>query len=322
MRLLRARQPIEKVLADPDTPDALREQLDTVEQVRSYAAELGLDVGERYTSYVDWPGDRIVTIVVATRPGEVVPTGWSFPIVGRVPYKGFFDPERASAEAERLRERGRDVCQVPVPAYSTLGWFDDPVTGPMLRGGEGRTVETLIHELVHATVYVADDSNFNEGVASFVGEEGSVRFFAQAGRGHDAETARHRVEDWRRVRAEMMRLRARVGELYADDLDDAARAKRRTQLADQTREAVRALDLYQLDAAAAAETLRLNDACLALVGTYEADVDRYGQRLAELGGDLRAFVAMLREAAGSQDPRAVLSSSEPNSGTSPETSPR
>jgi predicted aminopeptidase len=314
MRLLSARQAIEDVLANPETPDALREQLDTVEQVRSYAAELGLDVGERYTSYVDWPGDRIVTIVVATRPGEVVPAGWSFPIVGRVPYKGFFDPERASAEAERLRERGRDVCEVPVPAYSTLGWFDDPVTGPMLRGGDGRTVQTLIHELVHATVYVADDSDFNEGVASFVGEEGSVRFFAKTGRDHDAEAARHRIEDWRRVRAEMMRLRARVGELYANepdanDQDDAARAERRTQLENDTREAVRGLDLHQLDATATAESLRLNDACLALVGTYEADVDRYGQRLAELGGDLRAFVAMLREAAGSPDPRAALSGS-------------
>ena len=123
--------------------------IDTQPEVE--AGRAGLDVGERYTSYVDWPGDRIVTIVVATKPGHVEPTGWRFPIVGRVPYKGFFDVEKADAEAEHQRSRGNDVCQVPVPAYSTLGWFDDPITAPMLRGGDEQTVETVLHELGYRT---------------------------------------------------------------------------------------------------------------------------------------------------------------------------
>ncbi len=306
MRLLRARQPIDAILAEASTPQVLRTQLNMIQEVRAYASDLGLDVGQRYTSYVDWPGDRVVTIVVATKPGSVEPTGWSFPIVGRVPYKGFFDVEGADAEAEYQRARGNDVCQVPVPAYSTLGWFDDPITAPMLRGGDEQTVETVLHELVHATVFVPDEADFNEGVARFVAEEASVRFLARAGRDGEAASARLRIEDWRRIRTETLQLRSRVAELYAQAPDDPARAARRGDLEQQTRDTVAALDLDTRDAARIAQGLRLNDACLGLVGTYEADVDRYGERLAELEGDLGAFVAAMRGAAETPDPRAGL----------------
>ena len=129
-------------------------------------------MNEQYTSYVEWPGDRVVTTVVATPPGSLEPRPFWFPIVGSVPYKGFFDPARAHEEAERLRAEGLDTCQVPVRAYSTLGWFEDPVTGPMLRGSEGALVETLLHELTHATVFVKSQADFNEGVASVRGRRG------------------------------------------------------------------------------------------------------------------------------------------------------
>ena len=197
-RLLHARRPIDEVLNDPSTADDLRQRLERVGQARNFAAELGLDVGDQYTSYVDWPGDRIVTTVVATRPGEVEPAGFWFPIVGRVPYKGYFDREKAEAEAKRLRERGLDVCELAVPAYSTLGWLDDPVTAPMLRRGEGPLVETILHELVHATVYVRNQPDFNEGVASFIGDEGSVRFYAATNGPEASRRERERIEeDWR-----------------------------------------------------------------------------------------------------------------------------
>ncbi len=104
IRLLRAREPIDALLADPDTPAELRERLSVVEEVRAYASGLGLEVDGNYTSYVPWPGDRVVTTVVATEPGSVEPAGFWFPLVGTLPYKGFFEPERAEAEAERLRE--------------------------------------------------------------------------------------------------------------------------------------------------------------------------------------------------------------------------
>ena len=167
-------------------------------------SDLGLEVDGQYTSYAAWPGDRVVTALVATRPGEVEPAGFWFPILGRLPYKGYFDPEKAGAEAARLRARGLDVCEVPVRAYSTLGWFDDPVTGPMLRSGDGRLVETILHELVHSTVYVRGHVDFDEGVASFIGEEASVRFYAQAGDPEQAARRRAGVEEGHRLDAHIL----------------------------------------------------------------------------------------------------------------------
>jgi predicted aminopeptidase len=305
-RLMRARRPIAEVLADPGTPAELRRQLEAVEGARAYARAIGLDVDQQYTSYVDWPGDRIVTTVVATRPGEVTPAGFWFPILGRLPYKGFFDPARAEAEAEQLRADGLDVCVVPVPAYSTLGWLEDPVTAPMLRRGEGETVETILHELVHATVYAKDHVDFNETVASFIGQEASVRFYAEADAFEAARTRRSAVEDDRALNAILMRLYERVEALYESAEPGPERDTARDRLASEAREEIAALPLREGDAEALAKAVQLNDACLALSGTYGADLDRYVAKLEALGGDLPAFIARLRAAGEAADPAAVL----------------
>jgi predicted aminopeptidase len=265
------------VIADPSTPPALRDRLAVVLDARRFAGELGLEVDGQFTSYVPWPGDRVVTTVVATRPGEVEPAGFRFPLVGRLPYKGFFDRDKAAAEAAHLRSQGLDVCEVGVPAYSTLGWLDDPVTGPLARSDEGPVVETILHELVHATVFVQGNAAFNEGVASFIGEEGSVRFYAEAGHSEQASTA------------------------PGDERDVARR-----ELEQRARRQIAELPLDTGEVGTAAESLRLNDACLAILGTYSADLERLAAKLDDLGGDLRAFVARVRAAAESPDPLAAV----------------
>jgi len=295
-------RPIARVLDDPATESELRDELARVEAVRSFAAGLGLQVGDQYRSYAAWPGDRVVTAVVATRPGEIEPAGFWFPWVGHVPYKGFFELASAEQEAVRLRSEGLDVCLVPIPAYSTLGWLADPVTTPMLEGGTGVMAETLIHELVHATVYVPSDADFDEGVATFIGEEGAVRFFE--GDPEAQARQRARVADERALARALSELRARIAALYADpDPGDGARAARRAALEMEARTALAALPHENAEWAAA---LPLNDACLALAGTYERDLDEYAALLAEHGGDLRAFVETVRAAARASDPRAAL----------------
>jgi predicted aminopeptidase len=305
MRLLSAREPIERVLADPETPEALRAELARVSRVREYAAGLGLRVGNRYTQYAPWPGDRIVTTVVATRPGEVEPAGFWFPIVGRVPYKGYFDLARADAESARLRERGLDVCEVPVPAYSTLGWFDDPVTGPMLRQPEGDLVEMLLHELVHATVFSASDADWNEGVASFVGEEARVRFYADSAGDDAAAAQRLRVEQRRAVRRVLLDARSAARRVYAAHPPGALRDAARADVDRSAREAVAALPLAETDAKALAARIRTNDACLALAATYSALTPCLSARLEALDGDLAQLVAALAAANEADDPRSA-----------------
>jgi predicted aminopeptidase len=305
-RLLLARRSLDTVLEDPTTAPDVRDHLLLVQEARQFARDLGLAVEGQYTSYADWPGDRVVTTVVATRPGELEPVGFRFPIVGRVPYKGFFDLDRAEQEAERLRSKGMDVCTVAVPAYSTLGWFDDPVTAPMLHLGEGGLVETVLHELVHATVFAASAARFNEGVATFVGEEASIRFF-EARDGVESESAvarRERVTDDRRVAAALLELRESIAEIYEEEAPGTQRRAARAELAKRARERIAALPLRRSDPSQVSARLRLGDACLALVGTYQADLPRYAERLDALEGDLAAFVAEARQAATRGDPGA------------------
>jgi len=305
-QLLWARRPIDAVVDDPSTTNELRERLERVLAVRAFADRLGLAVEDRYSHYAPWPGEQVVTTVVATRPGEVEAAGFWFPIVGRVPYKGYFDGEKARSEADRLRNSGLDVCTVPVRAYSTLGWFDDPVTGPMLRQPDGALVETLLHELVHATAFAASQPGFNEGVASFVGEEARVRFFEEAEGPVAARTQRDRVEEQRRIRAELLRLRREVEALYESSPPGPARDATRQTLEQETRNRVASLLLAAGSADDSAGRLRLNDACLALTATYAADTDCYAEVLQSRDGDLQGFVERLRSSVAAEDPRAAL----------------
>jgi len=313
-RMMRARVPIDSVIADEETPKDVREKLELVQSARGFAAELGLDVGDQYTSYVPWEGDRIITIVVATRPGEVEPAGYTFPIVGTVPYKGFFTPERAEAEASGQRERGRDVCVVGVDAYSTLGWLDDPVTGPMLRRGPGSLVDTIVHELVHATVYVSDEARFNEGVANFIGGEASAQFFAERGEMERAKQRRASIADKRRIGAVLAELRVEIKALYESQTPGPERAAARQALGDRARETLAALPLEIRDPARVASQSRLNDACLALSGTYSDDLDDYAALLSQSGGNLRAFVQRVLVAAEEDDPLDAIKGGQDSGG--------
>ncbi len=303
-RLLRARQPIDALLADPSVPPETRALLGLAGEARSFAERIGLDVGGQYTSFVEWPGDRVVTTIVVTRPGSVEPAGFWFPITGRVPYKGFFDREMAEREAARLRGDGLDVCETGVPAYSTLGWMDDPVTRPMLGHGEGFLAEVVLHELVHASIYAPGQPDWNEGVASFLGEEASVELFAETGR--DAARRRAQVEDDRAIDARLLQLREQVAALYASAAPGPARDAARRRLAEEARAALRALPLRVLDPAEVAAAARLNDACLALRGTYAAHLADFEALLEAQRGDLAGFVLRAREIGAAEDPLAAL----------------
>ena len=305
-RLLRARKPIESVLTDPETPREIREKLLLVLQVREFAIELGLDVGKQYTSFAEWPGDRVVTTVVATRPGTVTPAGFRFLLLGQLPYKGFFDRERASREAESLRADGLNVCEFGVSAYSTLGWMDDPITEPMLRQPSGQLAEVILHELVHATVYVKGHADFNESIASFIGEEGSVLFFESSLQPERAHRRRLEIEDNRRINAELLRFRDEVSALYESQDAGTGRDEIRQNLEERARKRIRNLPLGTRDPSELAGVLRMNDACLALTGTYASELERYVELFARLDGDLVALIARLEGVEDAEDPREAL----------------
>ena len=291
------REPIDEAIRDPRHPEDVRRLLGLVAEVREYAKVLGLDVGGQYTSYVDWPDDRIVTTLVRTRQGSLDSVPWWFPVVGHLPYKGYFDRERAEAAADELREDGEfEVCVSAVTAYSTLGWLNDPVTRPMLARGPASLVETLFHELVHATAFLPGYADFNEGVAQFIGQQATIEFFAglpkAAGEGAWPSAARVRsgITDRTLIAETTLDFREQLVELEGTP----DRAALRTAAEVEARAALAALPLSVIDAARVAEKSRLSDACLALRGTYLQDLPRHAEVFSALGGDLRQMIDRLR----------------------------
>jgi predicted aminopeptidase len=278
--------------------------LRTVIATRSFAGEIGLEVGGQYTSYVPWTGDRIITTLVVTEPGELDARPFVFPIVGSVPYKGFFDRSLAEDQAENFRDQGFDVCLTPITAYSTLGFFDDPVSAPMLRASQGRLVETLLHEFVHATFFVESEPGFNEGAALFIGQEASVLFFVEVP--EKAHRRRQEVQDARLLAQFLLEFQRQIQALYAEADDPAERGRRRAVAEQAVRIQLAELPFSAYDGKKLAASLKLNDACLALRGTYTEDLPLFERALAGHQNDLKAFIAAVRTAAESEEARESL----------------
>ncbi len=181
LKILSDRRPIEDVVADPDTDPETRQKLLLVRDARVFAQrQLGLDPGDSFTSYAELDGDTLVLVVSAAPELELRWKTWWFPIVGHVPYKGYFQFDEALAEAERLRADGWDTWVRPSAAFSTLGWLPDPVLSTSLREDSIGLVETVIHEVTHTTWFPSGQARFNESFANFVGWRGSIEFFCDA----------------------------------------------------------------------------------------------------------------------------------------------
>ncbi|MCB0347844.1 MAG: aminopeptidase [Bdellovibrionales bacterium] len=176
--ILRAKTPIKTVLNDSTISDENKEKLKLVLEVRKFASEnLGLEVGSNYLDYVPLKEDAVSFVVNAAEPYALVSYNWRYPIVGKLPYKGFPTKKEAEEEAKQMESKGYDVFVRGVSAYSTLGWFDDPIFSSMLSLSKERLVETIIHESVHATIFYKDDADFNERLATFLGTEGAKLFY-------------------------------------------------------------------------------------------------------------------------------------------------
>lgn len=199
VRILRARRPIHSVLNDTTVDAGTRAKLAYVVEARRFAAaELGIDVGDSYTMYTELDRDTLAIVVSAAYKDRLVPKTWWFPIVGRMPYKGHFSLQSALDEQASLEAEGYDTYIRPTAAFSTLGWFNDPVLSTALRTDEVEVVSTVLHELAHQHLFVPGHVGFNESFATFVGRVGAVRFFCtREGSGPDSVKCQRAVARWR-----------------------------------------------------------------------------------------------------------------------------
>lgn len=178
--LLRRRIPVEDALKDSRLTEDQKRKLVLARDARHFAeTELGLAKTKNYTSYVQLDGPFVTYVVNAAPKDELKPHLWKYPLVGSMPYKGFFEPKGAEEEAAALKAEGLDTYIRGVTAYSTLGWFRDPILSSMLAYKDHDLVNTIIHETVHATLFVKSEADFNERLATFIGNKGTEAFYAK-----------------------------------------------------------------------------------------------------------------------------------------------
>lgn len=232
-------RPIAEAMADPDVPWTTRAMLGRIERVKRFGERQGLTRTDNYREFADLERPAVVWVLTASAPLRFEAVTWWFPVVGTVPYLGWFDRAEADRLARDLGQQGLDADVRPARAYSTLGWFRDPVLSTMLRDGPEELVEVVLHESVHATHYVPSQTIFNESLANFVARALTEQFLvAEEKRDpwarHDRQEAT--LEEARRARR-LAEARAELVALYASARpEEAKRAEKRRLLDELQRE--------------------------------------------------------------------------------------
>lgn len=219
MTILNKKQPIKQVLLDPHIPETLKEQLRLVLEIREFAKnDLFLPVKDHYLSFADLERPFVIWNVYATPEFSLTPKTWFYPIVGCATYRGYFSEENARSFAEKLKHQGYDVFVGGVAAYSTLGWFDDPVLNTFVYRNEVKLASLIFHEVAHQLLYVKNDTTFNESFATTVALEG-LRRWLQAKNNirefNEYQTEYRRHQEFIQL---VMKYRKRLELLFTQDL--------------------------------------------------------------------------------------------------------
>ena len=301
--------PVSEVIADEEADPFVRERLRLAEQIKTYAiGSLGLEGSNNYTTYTDIGDGPVVWALAAAPKDRLEPHRWSYPVIGSAPYRGFFDRERAEAERDLFSGRGFDVYLRGVSAYSTLGWFRDPLLTSMLRYPAIDLADLVIHELMHATVWIEGDADFNESLATFVGRAGArqwaVEVFENGRDSLDALEARR--SDQAQYRGLMRSLAAELDTLYTQEIPVDQTLARKAEAIDRLRSEAASL-AWQTEGYSDSDRWTVNNATLALFRTYHRETDLFDRVLERTGGLLEA-IKVFGECEGQSDPEAYLES--------------
>nr|WP_241730094.1 aminopeptidase [Pseudomonas sp. SST3] len=290
LKVLQLREPVATIIKSPETDPQLRQRLGLALQARRFASTtLALPDNDSYRVYADIQRPFVVWNLFATEAFSVAPLTHCFPIAGCVAYRGYYQPGRARGAAAILKREGYDTLVTGVQAYSTLGWFDDPLLSSMLRWDDERLAALIFHELAHQQLYIAGDTAFNESYASFVEREGSRQWRASRGLPPIDETAPRRYAEFSGL---MLDTRERLAELYASDLDEATmRAAKQAEFT-RLRQAYRQLrdGAWKGDSRFDRWMAQpLNNASLLPFGLYDRWVPAFAALFEQVGGDWLRF---------------------------------
>ncbi|MBS1189665.1 MAG: aminopeptidase [Rhodocyclaceae bacterium] len=311
LRVMQAAEPIPRIIHDPSTAPSLRKKLEKTAEIREFASrELALPENGSYRSYADLGRPYVVWNVFAAKELSMDLEEWCLLFVGCVNYRGYYDRAAAEDFARGLRARGLETYVANIPAYSTLGFFDDPVLNTFLRFGEEEVARTVFHELAHQVVFVRGDSSFNESFATTVETEGMRRWLA-----HQADPARFREFEARQQRKARFKelvteYSDRLREIYSCPWPEEEKRRAKQETLDSLRLAYARLKSSWGGASGydAFFDAGLNNARLGSVGLYTKLVPAFEALLEQVGHDLPAFYRRVEDLAhlDKEERRAAL----------------
>lgn len=324
-RILTSRVPIVHLAHDSTTPDSLRRLAELVVDVRAYAGRIGLEAKETYTSYSDVGRDTLLLVLTVSPKTCLCPVTWKYPIAGRIPYKGFFDFAAARKVAASYAAKGDDVYLRPSPAFSTLGWFNDPLLSTAITTDSVEMASLVFHELAHNTLWVPDATDFNESFAEWVGYRTAERYFMARGDTALAIRAADRWHDEQILGGYYQRLLGKLDSLYAMRLPAAQNDSGRAAIAQWSHDTLSgplAMVLRTIHIDPKVER-PINNAALLGVRLYRTEqslFDRWNEShrgdLATAIFDLRRLLADARGPEAFKRMRAILHVSAPQPSTS------
>lgn len=297
--LMGAARPVEAWLADPATTAELRGRLEAAQRIRDFASQsLALPQNGSYGSYAELGRPYVVWNVYAAARFSVEAKQECFPFTGCVAYRGFFSEEEARKQAARLHAEGYDVHLTGVPAYSTLGWFDDPLLSTFIEYPDVQLARLVFHELAHQRVYLKGDTTFNESFAVTVEEEGVRRWLEAEGRGGELAALRSARLRRQEFAQRVAQTRERLSRVFQENLAEEKMLARKAEEWEKLRAGY--------PATVPAEP---NNAYLVSIALYTQLVPEFERLLAGCGGDLRAFYDSVEAiAANRREARAALTS--------------
>ncbi len=290
MDIMNKRRPVDEVIQDAESPEALKDRLVLVKEARQFSIdELFLPDNDSYLTYADLERDFVVWNVFAAPEFSLQPRTWCYPVAGCVGYRGYFSKEDADRQAEKLRRDEFDVIVGGVSAYSTLGRFSDPVLNTMMHWTDLDLVAVLFHELAHQQLYVKDNSEFNESFASAVEELGIERWLTSRGEINRLQEYRSSREFRQQLMQHIQSARADLKNLYESQADENEKRERKQAILNELR--VAAERQVEQTGRRSPGWLKspLNNASLIPLSLYQGRLAEFRELLAKCEGDLRCF---------------------------------
>lgn len=304
MHIIWNARPVEEYLNDPGFPDSLKAKLNLISRVRQFAIDsLHLKDTKNYKTLYDQKGEEVMWVVMASERFQLKAKEWDFPVIGSVPYKGFFNRQEAIKLRDELEKEGWDVNIRNPGGWSTLGWFTDPILSEMLERSEGDLANLIIHEMSHATIFVKDSIDFNENLATFIGDRGAEQFLLSAYGAESEEYITYMNEDRDYVlfSEHMLRGSTMLDSLYKSMSEHDPEEQKTKRKHEMIQKIVLALDTLSLSGSAQKPSVRFreqlpNNAYFMNFIRYQSKQEVFHHEwMHRFGGDLKAYIGYLSE---------------------------